>query len=1099
MNAYTILLIMIMCGIEVRANEFWPNVGSVLFTREDLNKQIWSKKDVALLSARRYFQKLIPPPSFITMENEFVDKMLAYFRDTYTAIKNVSPDQEVDKIMTTALSDTVGGYLKLCVLPVTKLSFYGGIASYDNAYKVFRFYSEIKKYLCTDGQNWRSPDQKMLNAIIVNVPKVVRRKKQMLNTHDTESNKDPCTSFNYFEKSPKGLVVPIPVVNWDDVSMFLPVQNESTFSLHSPKHCNTLENYYNKAKTCMNSKSEAVAADFDQKFQNWLSSDILPHLKDDRLYVALGNVLGLLNKTREMCDVILDVYNSSCKESPKAPPKTKKNSVLCSKTTIIVIIILVFEIIWCIVAIDRLCCKKTSDLDDSDDNSHRVLSYFRTCTDKERMQFKKRNKKEYEVNRKEISANKQSCIKKWPRYSNQTQMDHDIKCLPITAEAGCQKEPSIKYQCPSIGVGTKSGSQSSFRYQVRSSDVFTVVNERIKDFSPNLVPMKITNRSYTKIPSINCGIINCDPRESCTYLYDEPCSTVSRTKNKSAITIYRSHKNVEGSQAIYRTHQVRDLQIGKTVSESTRNEGVLELIPYSIPPVSCTCQNYADESDVSMDLVNIPSNKEASTDPLICYCSQEVPLTVTKKAKTISELQTVITRVDKETETNVQKKKNLMNKLMSSVAINMPKDKKGKQNQRKRYLEIKIDRPKTEIKLGISDEHESPRKGQSKIPTRKSAKHTQNNTIKRPIKVSTVLPEYVDKSINSVIQCIEQSTDYTLTQEYTMYQVSAEEDNSHVVNQTPQNHVKNYSALESTLLSTQDVTTISKSSNTDNRSITFKEENSAKINTDEQHLRNESDPSKITRYTTSVVVPFTNLNQDAKIDQDIIKMTDKERLIHTIYEHSKEALLSALITEEEKTVKQQMIRESCEIVMESTDGSETHETRNCILTNCHVKTKKKPDTALKLTKIKINPETSKITKHQKSNDPKKKFSKRDRTPKIVKTKIPKHNNGTPWIIQHPPEKSLFEWNTSVELAREQKCELNNKLAPITENVIEKSSIVMKKNDTYDTTPKGQEKDDSNHRTITSPIHKSKIPQLMRISDAHRAKTLNTEVRLNVSF
>lgn len=1093
MNAYTVLLIMIVCGIEAHPTEFWPNVGSVLFTREDLNKQIWTKKDVALLTARRYFQKLIPPPSFITVENEFVDKMLAYFRDTYTAIKTVSPDQEVDRIMTTALSDTVGGYLKLCVLPVTKLSFYGGIASYDSAYKVFRFYSEIKKYLCTDGQNWRSPDQQMLNAVILNVPKVVRQKKQMLNAHDPERNKDPCTSFNYFEKTPKGLVVPMPVVNWDDVSMFLPVHNESTFSLHSPKHCNTLENYYNKAKNCMNSKSDAGAAEFDQKFQHWLSSDILPHLKDDRLYVALGNVLGLLNKTREMCDVILDVYNSSSKSTSQ-----DVMSIFCSKTSIIVIIILIFEIIWCIVAIDRLCCKKTTDYEDNNDNRNKVLSYFRTCSNREHMQYKGRKTNEFEVKHKEEATNKPSFVKKWSAHSNYTEMDRDISCLPITMEAGCQNEPSIKYR-PSIGVGTKSKSQSSFRYQVRSSDVFTIVNERIKDLSSRVVvPLNISNRSYTKIPSTICGVVDCDARDSCSChpkkLHDDQSSTFARSKNKSAITIYSSQKSVDGSQAIFRSRQEKDFERRNAMSEYKLKESLRKFSPYSVAPVSCAYRNCPDDTDVSMEL-NVPSIQEATTDSLIC--SLDEPSTVTKKGKTISEMQTVITKVDKETETHKHKKKNLVSNYTSSVTFNTPKDKKGKQSQRKRFLEIKIDRPKAEIKLGISGAQISPRKGLSKIPTRKSARHAQTSTIKRPYEVTSILPEYVDKSINSVIQCIEQSTDYTLTQQYTMYHVSAEEDSKRVFNQT-----------------TQDITSISKSSNTDNRSIASKQEKGAGTKSNERDLslmtikRSESDPTKISRYTADVGVLCTNLKQDTEIenktngtglDQDTNKMTDKDRLIHTIYEHSKEALLSVLATEEESTVKEKIRnRESCEIVIESTDEPEPQKKESYILSKCQVNTKGNPDTSQNLTKTNINPETSKMTKRQKSTDLKKTIIKPERVPE---NKIPKRNNDTPWMTARPPEVSSND-KTSVRVDSEQSCHLSHELEqkqPVTENDLEKASIVLKKSDTYtDTTLNRQEEDGSSGPTNSSPVRKSKIPQLMRIDNkAHRA--LNAEVRLNLSF
>ncbi|XP_026326240.1 uncharacterized protein LOC113234935 [Hyposmocoma kahamanoa] len=1097
MNAYTVLLIMIGCQIEARPNDFWPNVGSVLFNRDDLNRIMWSKRDIALLKARRYFQKLIPPPTFITVENEFVDKMLTYFRDTYATIKNVSPDQDVDRIMTTALSDTVGGYLKLCVLPVTKLSFYGGIASYESAYKVFRFYTEIKEYLYTDGHNWRNPDQKMLNDLILNGPKVWRNKKQMLNAHDLTQKEDPCTLF-YFEKSPKGLVVPIPVVNWDDVSMFLPVHNESTFSLDSPKHCNTLQNYYNKAKICMNSKSKDVAADFDYKFQNWLSSDVLPHLKDDRLYVALGNVLSLLNQTREICDVILDIYNSSSK---RILPDLK--SIVCSKTSIVVIIILIFEIIWCIVAIDRLCCKKISDLDDMDNNnSHRVFSYFRICSNKERMPVKNRNTQDYETKYPEMAINKSSYMRKWSGHSNYTEMDRKINWLPTTVEAGCQNEPSIKCECPSTCIGTKCRAQCSFLYQVQSNDILTIVNERIDDFSspsPRL-PMTITNKSYTKIPSNISGVKDIDTRETYTCnsinLYDESSSTIARTKNKSAVTIYRSQKSSEGNQTRYRSRQRKNFQIEKAVTGCKRNKAILS--PYSIIPDSRPSRNSAADSYVSFELVNIPSINEVTTDSPICYYSHEKPSTITKKARTISEMQSVTTRPNNETETNVQERNYLVNKLTSPVAVMVSKDLKGKQFQWKRYLKMKIDEPKAEIKLGTFAARESPRKGQSKIPTRKSVKRAQYSTIKRPKEVTTESLVYADKSIDPVTKYIDRSTDYIITQEYAMHQVSTKEDNSHVINHNQQNQVKNYRVLESTLLSTQDLTTIPTASKPD---IRFEEKNAnTKSNEQDKSLmtikRSGSDSSKISRYTADVALPCTNLKQDTIIESsNNARGTHQETVLAT-----EKVVWSVLATEKEKTLKEQNVRESSDIVTDSTNGSESKKKGHYSLNKWQAKTTENSNSSLKLIKTNTKSETSKVSKYQKITEPMKKLNKQERRAGTVKSKITKCHKDNPRKTLRPPVRSLSKWKTSMELEGKQNCKQRNEFAPTTENVIEKSSILLNKSDTYgDTTCKRQTGDGSNGQTNLSTTRKSKIPQLKRIDDTRVTKTLNTEVRLNLSF
>ncbi|XP_035447569.2 apical junction molecule-like [Spodoptera frugiperda] len=350
--ACTVILTAICEVIAVDQKDYAPNVGTVLFTAADLKKKQWSKSELALLKARRHFQTLLPPPVFINNFNEdYVNILLGYFKDAYTAIKREAPDTETDTIMTTALSDAIGGYLKVWVLPVAKLDYYGGTVSQNNVVKLFKFYNEIKRYLDTDGVGWREPDERVLNSMTINVAPL----KIMSNTR---SMKDPCDNLAYFEKTDTGLAIPIPNVNWNEraSTMFIPLKNTSLIPMNTPDSAHNLVKYYDAAKNCIQSSNPKEQEKFDEKFQEWLARDVVPHLKDENLYLALGSVLSLVNRTRDLCNSVIDLYGNKyvmCKK----PPSHALVDLSCKKMWIISIILLI-EVAWCIPALIYILCSK---------------------------------------------------------------------------------------------------------------------------------------------------------------------------------------------------------------------------------------------------------------------------------------------------------------------------------------------------------------------------------------------------------------------------------------------------------------------------------------------------------------------------------------------------------------------------------------------------------------------------------------------------------------------------------------------------------------------------------------------------------------------
>ncbi|CAH0399560.1 unnamed protein product [Chilo suppressalis] len=341
-----LIIILIFMIVAVASFDRNINVGTTLFSRADLNKVDWSAIEFGLLKARRYFQDLLPSGSFIDTANEaYVNKLFKYFKDTYSTIKRQTPNETANQVMTIAFSDAVGGYVKFWALPVTKRGFYGGTVSQNNIMKLSQLYNELKNFLETDGDEWRSPNKNLLRDTTFNVapPQHVRR-----------SMKDPCKEL-VLEESPFGLIIPVPNVHWEDRSntMFVPFKKQSIIPLESPDYPNALVQYYDIAKNCIEENKPDAINDFEERFQTWLTKEVMPHLCDENIYLALGSVLTLVNKTRDLGRKCYHAMNSKIVIAGFPID-------FSSKKTLFILIILILEIVWCIPALIYLACSRKS-------------------------------------------------------------------------------------------------------------------------------------------------------------------------------------------------------------------------------------------------------------------------------------------------------------------------------------------------------------------------------------------------------------------------------------------------------------------------------------------------------------------------------------------------------------------------------------------------------------------------------------------------------------------------------------------------------------------------------------------------------------------
>ncbi|XP_045775828.1 uncharacterized protein LOC123874487 [Maniola jurtina] len=477
MNAFIIITMVSNTLAHYIPNSDSPNVGTVLFTPSDLKKRHWSKTSIALLQARKYLQNIIPSPQLTgSINEEYITNLLNYFENSYKTVKRETKYPSLRNVMDVALSDALGGYLKIWVLPITKYAYYGGTVSLDSSLKIFEAYEDIKRSLKTDGRGWRSPNKNLLNSVAINIIS--------LPSSSTRSKDKPCEQLAYYEKTDAGIKIPMPYINWDidPPTMFLPLVNQSIISLSSPSSSSSLLKYYTVADKCTKTESPKVD-DFYKRFQKWLSDEVAPHLNDDKLYAGFGSILSLMNSTKQLCSEQIDNLKEHL---------LRDSMTLTWKKFLIIALILIIELVWCIPTIIYTMCLRKRKMEKNKNNQiHRLHKSI------ESMSKGNPNK----MDRQELNINH----RRKNKIITPKQPKHGLKLFVQPKTTNLEVDVQFPSNYSKLIQLTKSSKHRSFESNFSHYDLMTLVNEDpntpILNTTSNLIVNSNTNNEWRKTKS----------------------------------------------------------------------------------------------------------------------------------------------------------------------------------------------------------------------------------------------------------------------------------------------------------------------------------------------------------------------------------------------------------------------------------------------------------------------------------------------------------------------------------------------------------------------------------------------------------------------
>uniref|UniRef100_A0A1A9V3F5 Uncharacterized protein n=1 Tax=Glossina austeni TaxID=7395 RepID=A0A1A9V3F5_GLOAU len=264
----------------------------------NVRKKCFSVEDIALLSARRDFENLIPkelPDSLLS--DRFVTILMKYFYSIHEMISGMS-NEESRAVAQKAFYDTLGGYLNYYLIPISKYSYYAGQVSLQTVENVISLHKNCKKYLNVNGNAWRAPIKDVLRKLkSVHIEPLHVDESRGCSEASFCFHLDMNSDQVHYDK--EKMIVPLPNLDPEDHNNFLnnvwiPFKHKQTYDLRSDSSAYILVKFYETVTKCY--QYEHIDQNcFNNKFRNWLLENIHVHMNDEQFYPGLGAILRIYN------------------------------------------------------------------------------------------------------------------------------------------------------------------------------------------------------------------------------------------------------------------------------------------------------------------------------------------------------------------------------------------------------------------------------------------------------------------------------------------------------------------------------------------------------------------------------------------------------------------------------------------------------------------------------------------------------------------------------------------------------------------------------------------------------------------------------------
>ncbi|KAM8705320.1 hypothetical protein ACLKA7_009739 [Drosophila subpalustris] len=260
-------------------------------------KKCFSAEDIALMSARKDFEMLVPKsyPQCL-LHDGIVYTLMRYFNSVNQMIKRMS-DVESRRLLQRAFYDALGGYLRFYLLPVAQVSYYAGRLKLCTVERLVALYRQCQLVLNTNGNGWRTPVADVLSQL-----KIVHIKPIKLNEEKgSENDASSCALLDQSclneDAQREQMIVPLPHLESEDSNgflsnIFLPFKHRRIYNLRSPDASFILVKFFKTLINCYRFQGISPKT-YNRKLRNWIRESLQLHYRDEIFYPGLGGVLQI--------------------------------------------------------------------------------------------------------------------------------------------------------------------------------------------------------------------------------------------------------------------------------------------------------------------------------------------------------------------------------------------------------------------------------------------------------------------------------------------------------------------------------------------------------------------------------------------------------------------------------------------------------------------------------------------------------------------------------------------------------------------------------------------------------------------------------------
>lgn len=260
-------------------------------------KKCFSTEDIALMSARRDFEMLIPKSFPQTLLHDgIVYTLMKYFNSVNQVILRMS-DDDTRRILQRSFYDALGGYLRYYLLPVAQVSYYAGRLKLCTMQRLVAIFRQCRMVLNTNGNGWRQPAINILKELTSVEIKAIRVNEKQSSECDAASCALLDQNCQTEDDQKAQMIVPLPHLEVEDSegflgNIFLPFRHRRIYNLRSTDSAFILVKFYKTLLHCY--RFQGVSPEtYNKKLRKWIHENLQLHYRDEIFYPGLGGVLQI--------------------------------------------------------------------------------------------------------------------------------------------------------------------------------------------------------------------------------------------------------------------------------------------------------------------------------------------------------------------------------------------------------------------------------------------------------------------------------------------------------------------------------------------------------------------------------------------------------------------------------------------------------------------------------------------------------------------------------------------------------------------------------------------------------------------------------------